>query len=67
MFKTFKIFVVSTIFSFFTYSICFANTEKIKIGLLVPMTGEHKNLGQLIIKSTKQTIKADELDIPALI
>ena len=66
MFKTFKIFVVSTIFSFFTYSICFANTEKIKIGLLVPMTGEHKNLGQLIIKSTKMALEdigSDEIEV----
>ena len=66
MFKTFKIFVASTIFSFFTYSICFANTEKIKIGLLVPMTGEHKNLGQLIIKSTKMALEdigSDEIEV----
>ena len=57
MFKTFKIFLVTTIFSFFTYSICFAITEKIKIGLLVPITGEHKNLGQLLIKSTKMALE----------
>ena len=66
MFKTFKIFVALTIFSFFTYSICFANTEKIKIGLLVPMTGEHKNLGQLIIKSTKMALEdigSDEIEV----
>ena len=66
MFKNFKIFLVSTIFSFFTYSICFAITEKIKIGLLVPMTGEHKNLGQLLIKSTKMALEdigSDKIEI----
>ncbi len=66
MFKTFKIFLVSTIFSLFTYSICFAITEKIKIGLLVPMTGEHKNLGQLLIKSTKMALEdigSDKIEI----
>ena len=66
MFKTFKIFLISTIFSFFTYSICFAITEKIKIGLLVPMTGEHKNLGQLIIKSIKMALEdigSDKIEI----
>ena len=66
MFKNFKIFLVSTIFSFFTYSISFAITEKIKIGLLVPMTGEHKNLGQLLIKSTKMALEdigSDKIEI----
>tara|TARA_B100001057_G_scaffold423753_1_gene446094 strand:+ start:3740 stop:4891 length:1152 start_codon:yes stop_codon:yes gene_type:complete len=31
--------------------------EKIKIGLLVPMTGDNKDLGNLIIKSTKMALK----------
>ena len=57
MIKIFKIFIISIIFSLFFYSISSANIEKIKIGLLVPMTGEHKYLGQLIIKSTKMALE----------
>jgi len=34
-----------------------ANENKIKIGLLVPMTGDNKNLGQLIIKSTRMALE----------
>ena len=30
-----------------------ADDEKIKIGLLVPMSGDDKDLGQLLIKSTR--------------
>ena len=40
--------------------------KKIKIGLLVPMTGDNKDLGQLIIKSTRmalQDIDNDKLEI----
>ena len=34
-----------------------ANENKIKIGLLVPITGDNKNLGQLIIKSTRTALE----------
>ena len=34
-----------------------SNEEKIKIGLLVPMTGNDKHLGQLIIKSTRMALE----------
>ncbi len=40
--------------------------EKIKIGLLVPITGDNKNLGQQIIKSTRFALKDinnDEIEI----
>ena len=57
MLKFFKIFIVSIIFSLPYYSIGSANAEKLKIGLLVPMSGEHKDLGQLIIKSTKMALE----------
>ena len=43
-----------------------ANEEKIKIGLLVPMTGDNKDLGQLIIKSTRMALEDignDKLEI----
>ena len=37
-------------------SFSFASDTKIKIGLLVPLTGENKNLGQSIIKSTRMAL-----------
>ena len=55
--KNFKILFIIFL-SFF--SICSAGNsyeEKTKIGLLVPMTGKDKNLGQLIIKSTKMALE----------
>ena len=51
MFKIFKIFLI-TIFILFKSSFVIAE-EKIKIGLLVPMTGENAPLGELLVKSTK--------------
>ncbi len=55
--KNFKIFI------FFLISILLIHTnkvqanEKIKIGLLVPLTGSNKELGNLIIKSTKMALQ----------
>ena len=66
MFKIFKKFIISVIFSLSIFSMSFANPEKIKIGLLVPMTGEHKDLGQLIIKSTRMALEdigTDKIEI----
>ena len=57
MFKIFKIFIITVVFSLSCYSISFSNSEKIKIGLLIPMTGEHKNLGHLVIKSIKLALE----------
>ena len=57
------------IFLFFIVFCCYPKVnseEKIKIGLLVPMTGDNKNLGQLIIKATKMALKninTDKLEI----
>ena len=55
--KIFKIiFIIS--FSFISFfSKGHSAEEKIKIGLLVPMTGNDKNLGQLIIKSTRMALE----------
>jgi len=54
-------------FSFFSLLFSAVNAqEKIKIGLLVPMTGEDENLGKLIIKSTRmalEDINTDKLEI----
>ena len=52
MFKIFKIFIIFIIF-ILKSSFVNAQEEKIKIGLLVPMSGENMRLGKLLIKSTK--------------
>ena len=55
--KFFKILVLIFLsLSNFFYTIVLAE-EKIKIGLLVPTTGDNKNLGQQIIKSTRIALK----------
>ena len=56
MYKFFKIILFTIIISLFNYQYTFANNEKIKIGLLVPLSGEYKELGQLIIKSTRMAL-----------
>ncbi len=37
-------------------SLAYSEIEKIKIGLLVPMTGKDKNLGQQLIKTTRMAL-----------
>ena len=64
--KIFKIIFILhlSIFSFLELSN--ADEEKIKIGLLVPITGENKELGQLIIKSTRMAlndIRSNKIEI----
>ena len=57
MYKIFKI-ISFFIFSFLSMmSLNVSAEEKIKIGLLVPITGENKDLGQEIIKSTRIALK----------
>ena len=53
MFKIFKIILVNVIIILFISKFGHTNDEKIKIGLLVPMSGEKNKLGQSIIKSTR--------------
>ena len=55
--KIFKI-ILTIFFSFISfYSTGYTIEEKIKIGLLIPMTGNDKNLGQSIIKSTRMALE----------
>ena len=54
--KIFKIFFITIVISLFKISFSLANDTKIKIGLLVPLSGENKNLGQTIIKSTRMAL-----------
>ena len=66
MYKFFKIILTTITIYFFTYPHTFANNEKIKIGLLVPLSGEYKELGQLIIKSTRMALNdlgTDKIEI----
>ena len=61
----FKILLILFLSSFITTN-GFSFEEKLKIGLLVPMTGDDKNLGNLIIKSTRmalEDINTDEVEI----
>ena len=52
MFKIFKIFIILAII-LAKPSFVLAEDKKIKIGLLIPMSGENVQLGELLIKSTK--------------
>ena len=56
MYKFFKIIIILIFIFPLRYPNSFSDENKIKIGLLVPMTGDNKYLGQLIIKSTKMAL-----------
>ena len=56
MHKIFKIIIITTIIFLSKYSHATLNEKKIKVGLLVPLSGEYKELGQLIIKSTRMAL-----------
>ena len=56
MSKIFKIFLI-TIIILLKHSFGITEEEKIKIGLLVPMSGENSQVGQLLIKSTRLALK----------
>ncbi len=57
MIKIFKIFLIA-IFGFLClYPLNLFAEDKIKIGLLVPTTGDDKNIGEQIIKSTRIALK----------
>ena len=57
MFKIFKIILISLTITLLISKFGHSNEEKIKIGLLVPMSGEKNKLGQSIIKSTRLALK----------
>ena len=66
MFKIFKIIFANVIIILFISKFGHTNEEKIKIGLLVPMSGEKNKLGQSIIKSTRLALKdigTDKIEI----
>ena len=57
MYKFFKIFVFIIFYYLSFSSLTFSFEEKIKIGLLVPLTGDNKEIGEQIIKSTRIALK----------
>ncbi len=55
-----RIFKIIILFGLGFFSICNtinASEGKIKIGLLIPLTGDNKSLGQLLIKSTQMALE----------
>ena len=64
--KIFKIIFIFHLSIFSFLELGNADEEKIKIGLLVPITGDNKDLGQLIIKSTRMAlndIRSNKIEI----
>ena len=64
--KILKFFVVFNFWILVIHPINALSNEKIKIGLLVPLSGENKNLGEQIIRSTKMAlvdINANQIEI----
>ena len=53
----FKKFIFIFLIFFSSYSNIYAQEQKIKIGLLVPLTGDNKDLGELIIKASRMALK----------
>ena len=54
--KIFRIIFTFIIIYLTNLSFAFSQNEKIKIGLLAPLSGEYKELGQSIIKSTRMAL-----------
>ncbi|WP_440921991.1 ABC transporter substrate-binding protein [Candidatus Pelagibacter sp.] len=54
--KIFRIIFTLIIIYLTNHSFAFSQNEKIKIGLLAPLSGEYKKLGQSIIKSTRMAL-----------
>ena len=64
--KIFKIVLIFFLCVFSSSEIASAEENKIKIGLLIPITGDNKDLGELIIRSTRmalQDINNDKIEI----
>ena len=57
MYKFFKILVLIILSSLCQIQLSFSSEEKVKIGLLVPLTGDDKEIGHQIIKSTRIALK----------
>ena len=62
--KMFVRFIFISVIFFYSFSTCLFAQNKIKLGLLVPITGEFSEIGQSIIKSTLLAI--DKIDNPLI-
>ena len=66
MYKFFKIITFLIFYHLCVNSSAYSAEEKIKIGLLVPLTGENKEIGHQILKSTRialQDINSNKIEI----
>ena len=64
--KIFIILFLSLYNLLFTQGLGFAEENKVKIGLLVPLSGENKEIGEQIVKATRLAVKdinSDKLKI----
>jgi len=64
--KNFKFLILILITFLLNHTYSISSENKIKIGLLVPLTGDNKKLGELIIKSTRmalEDINGDNIEI----
>ncbi len=64
--KFFRIILTLIIIYLTNHSFAFSQSEKIKIGLLAPLSGEYKELGQSLIKSTRMALNdigTDKIEI----
>ena len=61
--KIIKIIYVSLLLLFLNFLNLVNANEKIKIGLLVPMTGKNKDLGESIIKAVSLAVKDIDNDL----
>ena len=57
MYKFFKILILLVLNFLFVHTLTFSLEEKIKVGLLVPLTGEDKEIGNQIIQSIRIALK----------
>ena len=57
MYKIFKLFLLIILKLAFFCHLALSADEKIKVGLLIPITGDDQNLGQQIIKSVRIALK----------
>ena len=57
MYKFFKILLLIIFYFLSNNAFVFSSEDKIKIGLLVPLSGEDKEIGEQIIKSTRIALK----------
>ena len=65
--KPTKIIIITFLSLFLLFFKTVIASEKIKIGLLVPMTGKNKDLGQSIIKAVSLAVKDINSDLIEII